>query len=431
MNSAGQFGVDLDNFQGVGVLRGLSGDSNATSIIRFNGSQSATLTVLGLKSEEEISGHDPLITIDMPADGSQPGFYLVGGYTYARPGVHDVIKIINGKAGVAPFVTVNNFYVDANFVNAVNDTINSRTFAAANMNKVPFSYLPTGSYQSGQAFTFAPGTFIQGGSSALTEIFGSSTDGSSMIASQGNGDGTSYYTGGLKIGIPNRTQFGQPPEMMARMGSRFLGAGNGYDANTWVFVPIWRTGDASNRWIGEPNQRWPEVYAADVNSTTATVGTLNVTNCVGCGGASTWGSISGTLGSQADLQSALNAKQNALGYTPPHSVSIQGPTSAVTGTGAMTALYSVTIPAGTFSVGTGIQCVARSRHTTGSASVSMGWKLGGTTYTYPTPYTTGTTGGDASIEIFTFASLTAETVNVPWASFGGTTEAPYTRAGVE
>ena len=299
VNSAGQYGVDLDNFQGVGVLRGLSGDSNATSIIRFNGSQSATLTVLGLKSEEETSGQDPLITIDMPTDGSQPALSIEGGYTYARPGVKDVIKIINGKTGAAPFVTVTNFYVDANFVNAVNDTVNSRTFAAANMNKVPFSYLPTGSYQSGQAFTFAPGTFIQGGSSALTEIFGSSTDGSSMIAAQGNGDGTSYYTGGLKIGIPNRTQFGQPPEMMARMGSRFLGVGQGYDTNTWVFVPIWKSGDSSNRWIGEPNQRWPEVYAGDVNATTATVGTLNVTNCTGCGsgggGVTSFNSRTGTV----------------------------------------------------------------------------------------------------------------------------------------
>jgi len=56
----------------------------------------------------------------------------------------------------------------------------------------------------------------------------------------------------------------------------------------------------------------------------------------------------------------------------------------------------------------------------------MAWKLGSTTYTYPTAYTTGSTGGDASIEIFTFASLTAETVNIPWAAFGGTTESPYT-----
>ena len=137
-----------------------------------------------------------------------------------------------------------------------------------------------------------------------------------MIAAQGNGDGTSYFTGGLKFGIPNRTQFGQSPEMMARMGTRFLGVGQGYDANTWVFVPIWKSGDSSNRWIGEPNQRWPEVYASDVNATTATVGTLNVTSCVGCGTAAAWGGISGTLSNQTDLQSALNGKQNALGYTP-------------------------------------------------------------------------------------------------------------------
>jgi len=34
------------------------------------------------------------------------------------------------------------------------------------------------------------------------------------------------------------------------------------------------------------------------------------------GGGGTWGSITGTLSSQTDLQSALNAKQNALGFTP-------------------------------------------------------------------------------------------------------------------
>ncbi|HVP55409.1 MAG TPA: hypothetical protein VMU45_10475 [Candidatus Eisenbacteria bacterium] len=351
VNSAGQFGVDLDNFQGVGALRGLSGDSNATSIIRFNGNQSATLTVLGLKSEEEISGHDPLITIDMPADGSQPSLSIVGGYTYARPGVKDVIKIINGKTGAAPFVTVSNFYVDANFVNAVNDTVNSRTFAAANMNKVPFSYLPTGSYQSGQAFTFAPGTFIQGGTSALTEIFGSSTDGSSMIAAQGNGDGTSYYTGGLKIGIPNRTQFGQPPEMMARMGSRFLGVGQGYDTNTWVFVPIWKTGDSSNRWLGEPNQRWPEVYASDVNATTATIGTLNVTSCSGCGGG--------------------NSGSGLLNY--------QTNTGTLTGNSSDKTIYTYTLPGGTMQPGTGMHCYLKAQRVAGAGNITYKWKFGGTT----------------------------------------------------
>ncbi len=353
VNSAGQFGVNLDNFQGVGVLRGLSGDSNATSIIRFNGNQSATLTVLGLKSEEEISGHDPLITIDMPADGSQPALYIVGGYTYGRPGLQDVIKVIHGKTGAAPFVTVNNFYVDANFVNAVNDTVNSRTFAASNMNKVPFSYLPTGSYQSGQAFTFAPGTFIQGGISALTEIFGSNTDGSSMIAAQGNGDGTSYYTGGLKIGIPNRTQYGQPPEMMARMGSRFLGVGQGYDTNTWVFVPIWKSGDNSNRWIGEPNQRWPEVYATDVNATTATVGALNVTSCVGCGGGGGTG--------------LLNYQTN---------------TATLVGNATDKTIYTYTVPGGKMLPGTGVHCYLKAQRVAGTGAITYKWAFGSTTVAY-------------------------------------------------
>ena len=86
----------------------------------------------------------------------------------------------------------------------------------------------------------------------------------------------------------------------------------------------------------------------------------------------------------------------------------------------------MTLPAGTFSVGTGVKCFARARHTTGSASVSIGWKLGSTSYTYPSPSTTASTGADVSIEIFTFSSLTAETVNFPWGALGGTTEAPYT-----
>ena len=74
----------------------------------------------------------------------------------------------------------------------------------------------------------------------------------------------------------------------------------------------------------------------------------------------------------------------------------------------------------------GVKCFARFRHTTGSATVTMSWKLGSSSYTYPSTYTTGTTGADASIEVFTFSSLTAETVNIPWASFGGTTQTPYT-----
>jgi hypothetical protein len=73
-----------------------------------------------------------------------------------------------------------------------------------------------------------------------------------------------------------------------------------------------------------------------------------------------------------------------------------------------------------------VKCFARFRHTTGSSTVTVSWKLGGSSYTYPSTYTTGTTGADASIEIFTFSSLISQTVNFPWASFGGTTETPYT-----
>ena len=382
VNSAGQYGVNLDNFQGVGVLRGLSGDSNAVSIVRFNGSQSATLTVLGLKSEEEISGHDPLITIDMPADGSQPAFYLVGGYTYGRVGLNDVIKIVNGRTGAAPFVQVSNFYVDANYTNAVNDTVNSRTFLSGNMNKVPFSYLPTGAYLSGQAFTFAPGTYIQAGTTALTEVFGSNTDSSTMIAAQGNGDGTSYFTGGLKFGIPNRAQYGSTPEMMARMGSRFLGVGQGYDTNTWVFVPIWKTGDSSNRWIGEPNQRWPEVYASDVNTTTATVGTLNVTNCVGCG----------STGFKL-LTYATN-------------------TGTLTGNGADQAIYTYTIPGGTMQAGTGVHCYLKAQRAAGSGSITYRWKFGGTTVSYAA-VTSGSSAISTEMEAFNNpGSTTAQLINL-------------------
>lgn len=106
--------------------------------------------------------------------------------------------------------------------------------------------------------------------------------------------------------------------------------------------------------------------------------------------------------------------------------SMQGPTSAISGTGSAATLYSYTIPGGTFSAGMGVKCYGRLRHTLGSSTVTMYWKLGNTTYTYPTTFTTGNQGGEAAIEIFTPSSLSSEVVNVPWAAFGGTTESPYT-----
>ena len=63
-NSAGRYGFNFNSLSGVAVVHGLSGDSNTTSLIRLNGGQSGTLTILGFKTEEETSGQDPLITID-------------------------------------------------------------------------------------------------------------------------------------------------------------------------------------------------------------------------------------------------------------------------------------------------------------------------------------------------------------------------------
>ena len=110
-NSAGRYGINFDNLAGMAVVHGLSGDANATSLIRLNGGQSGTLSIIGLKTEEETSGQDPLITIDESGQtGAQPGLYVVGGYTFGRTGVNDIIKIVNGTPGTTPFINFSNFY---------------------------------------------------------------------------------------------------------------------------------------------------------------------------------------------------------------------------------------------------------------------------------------------------------------------------------
>jgi hypothetical protein len=66
--------------------------------------------------------------------------------------------------------------------------------------------------------------------------------------------------------------------------------------------------------------------AATYNPTT---GVLNIPSYTGgSGGSSTWGSITGTLSSQTDLQNALNAKQNSLGFTPYNATNPNGYISA-------------------------------------------------------------------------------------------------------
>ena len=380
-NSAGRYGFNFNNLSGVAVVHGLSGDSNTTSLVRLNGGQSGTLTLLGFKTEEEISGQDPLITIDQTGQsGAQPGLYIVGGYTFGRAGVNDVIKYINGTAGTTPYISVSNFYVQ-DYANAVNDTVNGRTTAAANMSKVPFYYGPTGAFLSGQAYTLDLNTFVQSphsGNNILTEIFGTSSSNETMLAASGTS--SNIGTGGIGFRMPNRSIFGQSPELFAKMTYAFPGGIP--NMQQWEFIPTKAVGDNSTRWIGDPSYRWDEIYSADVNTTTATVGALTVTSCAGCGTGTHL--VSGTL---------------------------QGATTTLTGNSGDQAIYSVSLPAGTFTVGSGLHCYAKWTHPTASGAITYKWTLGTTTWAYGS-YTSASQNIAADVEIFTVSSLASEVANL-------------------
>lgn len=67
--------------------------------------------------------------------------------------------------------------------------------------------------------------------------------------------------------------------------------------------------------------------------------------------ASAWGTITGTLANQADLQSALNAKQNTLtigNLTAGTGVSVSGGTGAIIGSGASVGLANTAVSAGSY-----------------------------------------------------------------------------------
>ena len=178
----------------------------------------------------------------------------MGGYTFGRAGLHDIIKYVNGTVGTTPYISVSNFYTQ-DYENAVNDTVNGRTTSAVNMNKVPFYYGPTGAFYSGQAFTLDLNTFVQSphsGNGILTEIFGTTSSNETLVAA--SGASTDMSIGGIGFRMANRSVYGQSPELFAKMTYAFPGGIP--NTQEWEFIPAKVDGDNSTRWIGDPSYRW-------------------------------------------------------------------------------------------------------------------------------------------------------------------------------
>ncbi len=418
-------GVAFTNLSGVAVLNGFSGDCNQVALINANFNAAGTLDIHGLKAEAESSicpsqVQDPVILISETAGTVPASVNLSGGYAF---GTSQSNFVKNAGPGTAQ-LTYANFYLNG-YTNILTDTVRSAVIAnAATTTKQPVSYLSNGIVFGNQAFTFMPNTYMQGNPNGTpTEMLGAGSDSSTDIAAIGDGDNSSYFAGGIKFGTFNRTTFGQTPEYQARMGWRWTNPG--YDTNTWTFVPIRATGDTSVRWIGDPNARWPEVYAADVNSTTATVGTLTVSTCNGCGAPqvnSDWNANSGVaqiLNKPSLATVATSGSYNDLNNKPvipaqgAHLVSgsMQAATATLTGNSADQTIYSASLPAGSFAVGTGVHCYAKWTHPTASGAITYKWTLGTTTWAYGA-YTSSSLNASSDIEILTVSSLSAQAVNL-------------------
>jgi hypothetical protein len=123
--------------------------------------------------------------------------------------------------------------------------------------------------------------------------------------------------------------------------------------------------------------RWPHIYALNVDTNTFTLNGNSLATVA-------------TSGNYNDLTNKPVIPAQGVHLV---SGSMQGPTAAITGTGSQIALYSATVPAGTFAAGTGLKCRAFFHHSTGSANVTMQWKLGGTTWNYPNTFSTGNSPG--------------------------------------
>ena len=471
-------GVRFTNLSGVGKINGLSGDCNAGSLVSVQENAAGTLVLEGLKSEAESTicsngaAHDPVVLLDTMS-GLNTHVHIVGGYAFGTA-QNSLAKVVGTGGGI---LEMEGFYVTG-YTNLLNDTVRSVVIPATSMNsKQPFFYEPNGVVFANQAFTLTPGTGVMGGSTSLTPIFYATTGNATMVASLGNGDGQSIMTGGVELASQNRTNYGATPEVMARAGYRFTGSG--YDTTKWDFVPAWNAGDTTEKNLGNMlnvcqkngsmSCRWNHVYGANVDALVFTLGTFTVGTLPGSygvgslawisdgtspsdcsvglgstrvlcyytgsawtalttgGGENVWGSITGTLSNQTDLQTALNTKAAsnasttvngvacALGSacsTGAHLVSgtMVGPQAGIVGNGADQNVFSVTIPAGTMSVGRGLKCNARFTKLSTSNSISFKWVLGSTTLATQS-VTSGSTNWMSDLEVFTPSSLSSQVAN--------------------
>jgi hypothetical protein len=103
-----------------------------------------------------------------------------------------------------------------------------------------------------------------------------------------------------------------------------------------------------------------------------------------------------------------------------------GSSGAKTGNASYQTVFSFSLPAGTFAVGSAVSCAARWVHGTGSAAVSFQWKLGASAYTAQslTSSASANSIGRSEIEIYTPTSLSAQNVVTLPAMQGG--QAPQT-----
>ncbi len=472
-------GVRFTNLSGVGKINGLSGDCNAGSLVSVQENAAGTLVISGLKSEAESTicsngaAHDPVILLDTLA-ALNTHVHVIGGYAFGTA-QNALVKVIGTGGGI---FEMEGFYVTG-YTNLINDTVRSVVVPATSANsKQPFYYEPNGIVFANQAFTLTPGTGIMGGGANLTPIFYATTSNATMLASLGNGDGQSIMAGGVELAGQNRINYGATPEVMARAGYRFTGSG--YDTTKWDFVPAWNSGDTTEKNLGNSlsvcqkggavSCRWNHVYGVNVDALVFTLGTYTVatlpasygvgsmawvsdgassndctsghgstrvlcyyagsawTALTSGGGGAAWGSITGTLSNQTDLQTALNGKAASNASTTVNGVAcalgsscapgvhlvsgtMVGPQSGIVGNGGDQNIFSVTIPAGTVSVGTGITCSARFIKTTTSNSITFKWTLGSTLLATQT-VTSGSSNWTGDIEIFTPSSLSSQVANV-------------------